>query len=83
MKTGKPSKYGIGWIIVDCLLLFEVLRDIRAGRLALNEWYTIVLASIILGILLVAVFKKRIKKERAQCRSASKETQTNDDGAEN
>ena len=82
MKTGKPSKYGIGWIIVDCWLLFELLRDIRAGRLSLNKWYMIVLASIILGILFVKLYKRRIKKERARRRSASKEPRANDDGEE-
>lgn len=79
MKTGEPPKFGIGWIIVDCFLFFEFLKDIRRGRITLNGWCMIVMASAILGMILVAVLKKRIRNSQVQVKPASTEEKTDPD----
>lgn len=77
MKTGKPEKFSVGWIALDLILLVGVIVDIRSGQLTLNKWCTIIVVSVILGILLVKIYKKRIKKEKEQFKSTKAESQKN------
>ena len=77
MKTGKSGKYSVGWIALDLVLLAGVIIDIRSGQLTLNKWYTILVVSAILGILLVKIYKKRIKKEKEQFKSTKAESRKN------
>ena len=60
----KETKYGIGAIIADCLLLVEVIIDIYTGKLTWFNLLILILLSIILGITIVVLMRRRRRKER-------------------
>ena len=60
----KETKYGIGAIIADCILLVELISDIKAGRMT---WFTLLaflLFATILSYTLVVLARQRRRKER-------------------
>ena len=60
----REIKYGIGSIIADCILLVEVISDIKTGRLT---WFTLLaflLFSAILSYTFVVLARQKRRKER-------------------
>lgn len=64
MKPGSSTKYGIGFIIADCLLIVEAIINIRTGRITGSELFVIVGLSIIIGLILYGLAKKYIRGNR-------------------
>lgn len=73
MDEKRPVKYGIGWIILDCILLLSTLNDIRTGKMTWETLFAIIVLSMILAVILVASIKKYRKKKREQSHSAKTE----------
>ena len=61
----KETKYGIGSIIADCILLVEVIIDICTGKLTWYNLLILILLSILLGITIVVLMRRRRRKEQA------------------
>lgn len=66
MNPKRPIKYGLGWIILDCILLIDTIHEIRTGRMTWVTLLTIMVVSVTLAILLVASIKRNRKKKREQ-----------------
>lgn len=79
MNPGRPQTISVGGIIVEVLLLAETIRSIQAGELSLIKWCMIVVASAILGILFVKLYKKRREQERRRCGSTKVEDHADPD----
>lgn len=69
MKPNKPIKYGIGYIILDCVLIVEAFIDVRTGRITGVELFAIITLSITLAAVLVALIKNSIRKKKGQSNS--------------
>lgn len=82
MKNGRPMKVSFGWIAVDCILIAGVIMSIQTGQLALNKWCMIAGVSVVFGILLVKMLKKRTEKERKRFKSTKVEEYTSADSNE-
>ena len=65
----KRPNYGIGWIICDCITALIVIADLWTGKLGLDQWVKIVLLSISGGMLVFAIMKRYVKKERERDRA--------------
>ncbi|MBE6941563.1 MAG: hypothetical protein E7455_04715 [Ruminococcaceae bacterium] len=60
----KKITYGIGAFILDCILLVELISDIKTGRMT---WFTLLaflLFATILSYALVVLARQRRRKER-------------------
>ena len=69
----KETKYGIGAIIADCILLVELISDIKTGRMT---WFTLLaflLFATILSYTLVVLARQRRRKERERFRVTTSE----------
>ena len=66
MDEKQHRSYGIGWFILDCVLLLGTLNDIRTGKMTWETLLTIIVLSVILAIIVVASIKKYRKKKREQ-----------------
>ena len=69
----KETKYGIGAIIADCILLVELISDIKTGRLT---WFTL-LAFLLFGAILsytfVVLARQKRRKERERFSTTASE----------
>lgn len=57
MKSGKIGKYGVGYIIVDCVLLIGTIIDISTGKVTASELCMLIILSLLLTIPVVAWIK--------------------------
>lgn len=73
MDEKRHRSYGIGWIILECVLLLSTLNDIRTGKMTWETLFTIIVLSVILAIIVVASIKKYRKKKREQSHSTKTE----------
>lgn len=73
MDEKRRRSYGIGWIILDCILLLSTLNDIRTGKMTWETLFAIIVLSVILAVILVASIKKYRKKKREQSHSIKTE----------
>jgi membrane protein implicated in regulation of membrane protease activity len=69
----KETKYGIGSIIADCILLVEVIIDICTGKLTWFNFLVFILLSIILVALISTLMRRRRKKERERFSTTTSE----------
>ena len=83
MKSGRPLKYGIGYIIGFCLLVIEAVINVRTGKLTGMELFTVIVLCTIFGVVMVALAKRIIRKRRERFRSTKTETQEQTDDAQN
>lgn len=58
----RETKFGIGWIIADCLMMVEVIIEIYTGELTWPDLLLLILLSIILGISVVVLIKRYKRK---------------------
>ena len=74
----KETKYGIGAIIADCLLMVEVIVDIYTGELTWFKLLIFILLGTILSATIIALARRRRRKERAQfsAKTSEKEKST-------
>jgi len=82
MNAKRPIRYGIGWIILDCILLIDTINDLRTGRMTWVTLLTIMVVSVTLAILLVALARRCRNKEREQTKFARTEESGNTDHTE-
>ena len=69
----KETKYGIGAFILDCILLVELISDIKTGRMT---WFTLLaflLFATILSYTLIVLARQRRRKERERFRVKTSE----------
>ena len=70
MKPRSSVKYGIGFVIADCLLIVEAIINIRTGRITGTALLVIVALSVMIGIILFALAKKHVRGNRGASGSA-------------
>lgn len=62
MKSNNSGKYGVGWILLDCILLIDTIVDISTGKLTTANLCMMIIFSLLLTILVVAWIKAAIKR---------------------
>ena len=63
---------GIGWITIEAVGTFLLVLDLWTGKLPIDRWLKIVLASAIGGMLLFGVLRRYAQKERERTRLPKK-----------
>lgn len=82
MEPRRPVKYGIGCILVDCILIVEAIVNICTGRMTWVELFTIIVLSIIFAVLLIALIKKNTKKKKDQFNSTKEQERTTENSSD-
>ena len=78
----RTVKYGIGSIIVDCLLVIGAIIEICTGRKTLNDMLVPIILCAIYAIAIVALFVKHKIKSRKQSSSKTIKKQHNSNNME-
>lgn len=58
----RETKFGIGWIIADCLMIVEVIIEIYTGELTWSDFLLLIFLSVILGTSVFMLMKRHRKK---------------------
>ena len=79
MKEKQQGKYGVGWILLDCLLFVELFIDIYSGKITVIQIIKFVVFSATVAFFLTALFRKKRKRKPSNTANPGKEQMDEDE----
>ena len=64
MKPEQLRKYGIGSLLIDCLLVGDTVLDIIAGKFTIDDLLALLSINLLLAIPLIILIKKKMTRRR-------------------
>lgn len=77
MKPEQLRSYGVGSLLIDCLLFVDAIIDICTGKFTMDDLLTLLSINLLLAIPLIILIKKKMTKRRKPSKLRSTEEQEN------